>query len=166
MKKKNVFLSIAVLLLMGLPGHVDALSLTEQVQNIKEQAIALAKKGGAQSKKLWNKINLIGKADRERIAAETALNMCSLRYCKSQREILFRGHHKSGFHRISAQAALERCERVRCPKEFKRFKRAQTKVMSLAVGLALFVDAVIVGTAIGVATVYGECQHAKIKATE
>ena len=81
--------------------------------------------------------------------------------------MLFRsGHHKSGFRRISAQSVLEGCEEESCPKEFKRFRRAQRKVIALTVGLALLVDAVIVGTAIGVATVYGECQHAKIKATE
>ena len=145
MKKKSISLFMVCLLMLGVPGKVQALSLKERAQNIRGRAIALAKKGGAQSKKLWDKIKALGNVFTEYDTAEKELSWC----CSGRVDMP-----------IPWPLVLSPCAK-RCSDQVKQYRSARRKLLASITVLSLLVTGAMAGAIGGLRAVVDEAERKK-----
>ncbi len=140
MKKKSISLFMACLLTLSISEQAHALSLKERAQNIRGRAIALAKKGGAQSKKLWDKIHFLDNAEKEREIAGSNLNRCTGTRCQGYPDHSYR------------------CKQL-CFGEVKRYNRASVKVGKSVLALTALISVALVGAGLGLGAALSEAER-------
>ncbi len=138
MKKQSLSLFMLFSLALSIPKPAHALSVKERAEHIKQKAIAVAKKGGAKSKELWNKINFIGKAQKEFNAAKKILRECQLKHCKIEKKAY------EGLRSQTNKIALDKCSQQQCPNEQKRFDQVDRKLMLGSIALAAIITPLMI----------------------
>ncbi len=143
MKKQSLSLFMLFSLALSIPGPAHALSLKEQARKFKQKAIELAKKGGAQSKKLWDKINFMGNAQKEYGVAQTLLEECQMKRCKSEKETYTKS--PTDYSVI----VLNDCSKRECVNELKELKQASNKLAGRLMALIAATQIAIFGVVLG-----------------
>jgi hypothetical protein len=137
MKKQSLSLFMLFSLALSIPNPSHAFSLKERAEQLTQKAIALAKKGGAKSKELWDKINFMGKANKELNAAKKMLGECQMKHCKTEKEAYEKVD--SAKNKFELKACTQQC-----PNELKRLNRAIIKKRAAV----FYLSAILTGSSI------------------